>query len=181
MEKPTGTGGRGPAGKAQPVDEGAIVRQPEQVRLGVRLLRFRRHRPQLEEAEAQRRQRSRRLGVLVEPAGEPDRRGKIEPHDPRAQPRIRRAGEVGDQRPRRRVLLDQGQRAERKPVRGVRRETEERAAQEPVADHGAAEPTANRCPASDALWTELSETVPTRRRVILPVSSRLARPQRAIC
>src|SRR5207302_2931277 len=64
--------------EAETVDERLRLRQPEQARLRIARLRARRYRADLDEAEAQLRQRVDVLGVLVETRGEAHGIGKFE-------------------------------------------------------------------------------------------------------
>ena len=66
--------------KPHPVDDGAVLRQPEQARTRIARLRQRRHRAGLHEAEAETRQRAHHPGVLVEAGGDADRVGEAQPH-----------------------------------------------------------------------------------------------------
>src|SRR5712691_3438066 len=68
--------------EAEAVDERLRLRQPEQARLGIARLRSRRHRPDLDEAEAQLRQRVDVLRVLVEAGCQADRIRKLQPERP---------------------------------------------------------------------------------------------------
>ena len=82
--------------EAEAVDDGRVLRQAEQSRTGVAVLRSRRQRADLHEAETERQHRARNLGVLVEAGGEPERIGKPQSQDLHGQ-----AG-IGSGRPRRR-------------------------------------------------------------------------------
>ena len=74
--------------EAEPVDQRQIFLQPEQPRLRVAGLRARRDGPDLGETEAQRQDRVRHLGVLVEAGRQADGIGK----DPAPEPRRQVAG-----------------------------------------------------------------------------------------
>ena len=74
--------------EAEPVDHRLIGLEPEHARPRIAGLRQRRHRADLDEAEAQAEQRVRHLGVLVEARRDADRIGKVEPEGPHRQPRI---------------------------------------------------------------------------------------------
>ena len=68
------------------------LRQAEHARLRVAGLRARRHRADLDEAEAERGQRVDVFAVLVEPGGQADGVGKVKPHH-RDRVRLERTGE----------------------------------------------------------------------------------------
>ena len=64
--------------EAHAVDHGFVALEPEQPRPRIAALRLRRHRADLDEAEAEPQQRVRHLGILVEARGHADRIGKVE-------------------------------------------------------------------------------------------------------
>ena len=74
--------------EAEPVDHALVARQAEQARARIAGLRQRRHRADLDEAEAEPQQRIGHLGVLVEARRHADRIGKIEPEGAHGQARI---------------------------------------------------------------------------------------------
>ena len=78
--------------EAQAVDDRAVLRQPEHARLRIARLRLRRHRADLDEAEAQREQRIDVRAVLVEAGGQADRIRERQPERLGRQ-RLRPAGQ----------------------------------------------------------------------------------------
>ena len=103
--------------KAEAIDNGLVRRQPEKTRPGIARLGPRRHRPDLDEAEAQAEERIGNLGILVVAGSQTERIGDMEAGDIDGQTRIRR--ETGA---RREARL---QRPDRKTMRRLRIETEE--------------------------------------------------------
>src|SRR3546814_1942688 len=71
--------------EAHSVDDGAVLRQPEQPGRGVTVLRTGRQRAHFYKAEALPEHGVRHLRVLVEPRRKPDRRGEIQPRHTCAQ------------------------------------------------------------------------------------------------
>ena len=65
--------------EAEAVDERLVLDQAEEPRRRIAGLRPRRHRADLDEAEAEAQHRVGHLGMLVEAGGEPDRVGKLAP------------------------------------------------------------------------------------------------------
>ena len=76
--------------EAHPVHHGPVRRQPEHPRPGVARLRPRGHRTDLNEREAERTERVRAAGVLVEPGGQPQRPGQVQAERPHPEDRIAR-------------------------------------------------------------------------------------------
>ena len=64
--------------EAQAVDHRLVLGEAEQSRARIALLRFRRHRSDLDEAEPKPQQRIRHFGVLVEACGHAQRVGKVQ-------------------------------------------------------------------------------------------------------
>jgi hypothetical protein len=115
--------------EAHPVDHSPILGEPEQPRPRVPRLRLRGHGPDLDEAEPEAQHLLVHLGVLVEPRGEPDGTGKVEPGDP--------DGELWvflGRFPRR----DRTQRPDGQPMRPLRVEREDERTDEGVESHGPA-------------------------------------------
>ncbi len=81
--------------EAHAVDHRPIRRQPEQTRAGVSVLRLRRHRPALDEAEAGGEHGVGRLRVLVEPCRQADAVGQPQPPHLDRQSGIVRPGDAG--------------------------------------------------------------------------------------
>ena len=102
--------------EAEPVDDGTVGGEPEHPRRRIALLGKRRDRADLDEAEAEGKDRVRHLAILVEAGGHADRIGKVEAEEVLPQARI--AGGGGPKRHRR-------QRFQRQAVRGFRIEGEE--------------------------------------------------------
>ena len=117
--------------EAQAVDDGRVLPQAKQARPGVAVLRLRRQRADLDEAEAELQHRARDFGVLVEAGGKPERIGKSQSQDLDRKPRI------GRRRLRRRGDL---QCVDRRAMRSLRRQTLENG----TCDFG--EPHASRLP-----------------------------------
>ncbi len=85
--------------EAEPVDHALVGMEPEQARARIAGLRQRRHRADLDEAEAEPQQRVGHLGMLVEARRHADRIGEIEAEGTHREPRIVR------RRPRKRREL----------------------------------------------------------------------------
>ena len=85
--------------EAHPVHHRPVRGQPEHPRPRVTRLRVRRHRTDLNEREAERAERVRAAGVLVEPGGQPQRPGQVQPERPHPEDRIPRR-EPAPQQPR---------------------------------------------------------------------------------
>jgi hypothetical protein len=114
------------AGAVEPeaVDDGTILRQPEQPRLRVARLRQRRHRPDLDEPEAHGGPRRYRRALLVEPGGEPNRVVERQPENLLTKP------EVGGlrQQPQRALHERQADRRQGQVVRALGIQGEQRRA-----------------------------------------------------
>jgi hypothetical protein len=112
-------GGRAVVVEAHPVDQGAVGGQPEHPRPGVARLGPRGQGADFDEPEAERAERVRRHGVLVEPRGQPERPGQVAPEGPypqhgvgRREPPAQHPARAGDQR-------GGADEAEPQPVRGL--------------------------------------------------------------
>ncbi len=112
------------AGKTHPVDDRPLLDQPEDPRLRVARLRFRRHGADFDMAETETREPTPPLAVLVVAGSQPDPVGKSQPEG------LDRFGighreHRGHRRPQTRHPADPRDRSERKPVRRLGVEAEE--------------------------------------------------------
>ncbi len=122
--------------KPEAIDERAIGGEAKEVRRGVRLLRERGHRAELEEAKSERRERARAPRVLVEAAREANGRREIQAHRARPQARIARRGNRSNERAERSDMLHGRERGRRERVRRIGTEPEQERLHERVHERG---------------------------------------------
>jgi hypothetical protein len=142
-------------GEAEAVHEGAVAREPKEVRPRVRLLGERRHGAELEMSEGEGGERARAQRVLVEAAGEPEGGGELEAHRSHGDARIARREDGPRQAAQRPDVFERREAGEGQRVRRVGRQQEEQRTERPgVERHGPLASTPGSVPVLHSTGTQ---------------------------